>query len=72
MKQYVDAAWGWDESWQHQRQKEEFTASTYRIIEAAGQSVGTFIVERRAGLLLFVGVISFAGISRSGNWIASP
>ena len=47
MEQYVEATWGWDESIQRQRQQEEFAARAYQIIEIAGQSVGTCIVERQ-------------------------
>ena len=66
MEQYVDAAWGWDESVQRQRQQEEFAARAYQIIEVAGQPVGTCIVERQPGCFYLSGLYLLPAYQKRG------
>lgn len=47
MKQYVDATWGWEESWQVRHFTDHFDPSTMHIIQCADIDVGFARVSRR-------------------------
>jgi ribosomal protein S18 acetylase RimI-like enzyme len=54
MREYVEAVWGWDETWQRRHFDEHFDPDeNVQIIESAGQDVGmTNAVERPRDVLL--------------------
>ncbi len=66
MQQYVEMTWGWDEDSQIQHQQAEFVASHYQIIEVAGQSVGTLIVNRYPDHMYLSGLYLLPQYQRQG------
>ena len=66
MKAYVDATWGWDESEQRRRQREEFSSSPPQIMEAGGQAVGTLVVKHDPGHIYLSGLYLLPEHQRRG------
>lgn len=69
MQQYIEMTWGWDEDSQIQRQQAEFAKffdPHYQIIEATGQPIGTFIVNRHFDHIYLVGLYLLPEYQRQG------
>jgi len=47
MREYVDAIWGWDDAWQEQRFRGNFTAAPWHVIVVDGQDAGATQYDRR-------------------------
>ena len=47
MRDYVNAIWGWDEAWQEQRFRGNYSAAPWRVIVVDGQDAGATQYDRR-------------------------
>ncbi len=47
MREYIEATWGWQETWQQEYFEKKFDPTNRQIIQKDGQDVGVVIVEQR-------------------------
>mgnify|MGYP002713107007 CR=1 FL=1 len=49
MKKYIEATWGWEESWQQDHFQAKWEPTKQQIIQVEGQDAGVLVVEQRDG-----------------------
>lgn len=49
MKEYIEATWGWEESWQRDHFQAKWEPAKRQIIQVAGQDAGVLVIEQREG-----------------------
>ena len=49
MKEYIEATWGWEESWQREYFQAKWEPAKRQIIQIDGQNAGVLVIENRDG-----------------------
>ncbi len=49
MKEYIEATWGWEESWQREYFQAKWEPAKRNIIQIEGEDAGVLVIENREG-----------------------